>query len=143
MSKSNQFENDFLALVFNGTAIANLADNAATGPATNLHVSLHTGDPGEGGHQATSESAYTSYARQPVARNSAGWTVSANAVYNTANITFPECSGGSETLTHFGVGTNITGNGVLLYSGALTASLNVSSGITPLFAAGELDISEE
>jgi len=38
MSKSNAFENSLLKLIFNATAIANLADNAATSPLTNLYV---------------------------------------------------------------------------------------------------------
>lgn len=79
MSKGNTFENDFLKLVFNATAIANIADNAATSPLTNLYVSLHTADPGEAGDQTTSEITYTSYARVAVARTSGGWTVTANS----------------------------------------------------------------
>src|SRR6266403_2144335 len=64
MSKSNTFENDCLKLVFNGTAIANIADNAASSPLTNLYLSLHTADPGEAGVQTTNECAYTAYPRQ-------------------------------------------------------------------------------
>lgn len=63
MSKGNTFENDWLLLIFNATAIANIADNAASAPLTNLYVSLHTADPGEAGDQTTNEAAYTSYAR--------------------------------------------------------------------------------
>ena len=37
MSKSNTFENDLLSLIFNGTAIANLADNASASPLTKLY----------------------------------------------------------------------------------------------------------
>ena len=70
MSKGNTFENDLLGLIFNGTAIANLADDAATSPLTELYVSLHTADPGEAGDQTTNECAYTSYARVAVARTS-------------------------------------------------------------------------
>lgn len=143
MSKGNTFENDLLLLIFQATAIANIADNAATSPLTNLYVSLHTADPGEAGSQTTSEAAYTSYARVAVARTSGGWTVTANAVENAAAITFPAATGGSETITHFAVGTDSTGTGKILYSGALTASLAVSSGITPEFAAGDLDITED
>ena len=47
------------------------------------------------------------------------------------------------TLTYFGVGTDSSGAGKLLYSGALTSSLAVSSGIQPQFAAGDLDITED
>ena len=49
MSKGDTTENDLLKLIFNATPIANLADNAATSPLTQLAVALHTGDPGEGG----------------------------------------------------------------------------------------------
>lgn len=143
MSKSNLLENSLLALLFNATAFANLAENDASSPATNLYVSLYTADPGEGGDQATNEANYGAYARVAVARTSGGWTVAGNAVTNTASIVFPECTSGSNTITHFGVGVAISGAGQLLYSGALTASLAVSTGIQPQFAAGDLDITED
>jgi hypothetical protein len=131
MSKSNTFENDWLKLIFNATAIANLADNAASSPLTNLYVSLHTADPGEAGNQSTSEVAYTSYARVAVARTSGGWTVTANSVSPVANIDFPAATGGSGTITYFGVGSASSGSGVLYYSGTVTPSISVSSGVTP------------
>jgi hypothetical protein len=123
MSKSNTFENDLLKLIFNATAIANLADNAASSPLTNLYVSLHTADPGEAGNQSTSEVAYTSYARVAVARTSGGWTVTNNSVSPVANIDFPAATGGSGTVTFFGVGTASSGSGVLYYSGTVTPSI--------------------
>lgn len=143
MSKGNTFENDFLKLIFNATAIANIADNAASSPLTNLYVSLHTADVGEAGDQTTNEATYTSYARVAVARSGSGWTVTANAVENAAAITFPTATGGSNTITHFAVGTAASSTGKVLYKGALTASLAVSSGVTPEFTAGALDISED
>ena len=95
MSKSNTFENDLLALIFNNTDIADIGDagglqNSAT--AGSLYVALHTADPGEAGTAATNESAYGSYARQAVARTSGGWTVSGNSATNTALIQFPSVS---------------------------------------------------
>lgn len=131
MSKGNTFENDLLKLIFQATAIANMADNAASAPLTNLYVSLHTGDPGEAGSQATSECAYTSYGRVAVARSGSGWTVSGNSVSPAATIEFPEATGGSETVTHFGVGTASSGAGKLLYKGTVSPSISVSSGVTP------------
>lgn len=85
MSKGNTFENDLAKLIFNATAIANIADNAASSPLTSLYVSLHTGDPGEAGDQTTSEATYTSYARVAVARSGSGWTVTANEAENAAS----------------------------------------------------------
>lgn len=146
MSKSNSFENSWLLLLFNNTNIANIGDVTGLRGSTvagSLYVSLHTADPGEAGAQNTSEATYTSYARVAVARSAAGWTVAANAVSNTAAITFPAATGGSNTITHFGVGTDSSGVGTLLYKGALTASLAVSSGITPNFPIGDLDITED
>ena len=80
MSKGDTFENDLLRLIFNATAIGNIADNAATSPLTQLFVSLHTADVGEAGSQTTNEVAYTGYARVGVNRNTGGWTVTANSV---------------------------------------------------------------
>lgn len=143
MSKGNTWENDLLKLVFNATAVANIADNAASSPLTNLYVSMHTADPGEAGDQTTSEATYTSYARVAVARSGSGWTVTGNSVVNAALVQFPQATGGSNTLTYVGVGTASSGSGKLLYSGALDASLSVSSGIQPQFSAGSLEITED
>lgn len=146
MSKGNTWENDLMLLVFNNTNAADIGD--ATGlrgssTAGSLYVSLHTGDPGEAGNQTTNECAYTSYARVAVARSGAGWTVSGNTVTNAALIQFPQCTGGSETATHFAIGVASTSTGKVLYKGALSASLAISSGIQPQFGAGELDGSED
>ena len=134
MSKTNSFENSLLLHVFNNSDIANVGD--ATGlrgssTAGNLYVSLHTGDPGEAGDQTTNECAYTSYARVSVARSGAGWTVTGNSVSPAATISFPAATGGTETATHFGVGTASSGAGVLLYKGTVTPNISISSGVTP------------
>lgn len=129
--KSDTFENDLLRLIFNATAIGNIADNAATSPLTNLWVSLHTADPGEAGTQTTNEANYTSYARVSVARTSGGWTVTGNSVSPVANITFPAATGGSSAVTHFAIGTASSGAGKVLYSGTCTPTITVTNGITP------------
>lgn len=131
MSKGNTFENDLLKLIFNATAIADLAENDSSSPATNLYVSLHTADPGEAGDQTTNETSYTSYARVAVARTSGGWTVTNNSVSPAAEISFPACTGSTATITHFGVGTASSGAGKLLYKGTVTPNISVSSGVTP------------
>ena len=141
MSIGDTFENDLMKLIFNATAIANIADNAATSPLTNLYVDLHTADPGETGTQTTSETSYTGYARVAVARTSGGWTVTANVASNVAAITFGACTAGTSTITYASVGTASSGTGKILLSGALTASLAVSPGITPSFAIGALTVS--
>lgn len=129
--KSDTFENDLLKLIFNATAIANIADNAATSPLTSLYVSLHTADPGEAGNQSTSEATYTGYARVAVARTTGGWTVTANSVSPLAAITFGQCTAGSSAISHFAIGTASTGTGKVLYAGAVSPTITVTSGITP------------
>lgn len=131
MSKGNTFENDLLKLIFNATAIANIADNAASSPLANLQASLHTADPGETGDQTTSEAAYTSYARVAVARTTGGFTVTNNSVSPVANIDFPACTGSTSTVTHGMIGTASSSTGKQLYRGTVTPNISVSTGVTP------------
>jgi hypothetical protein len=132
MSKGDIFENDWLKLIFNAVAIANIADNAGTSPLTNLYVSLHTADPGEAGSQTTSEAAYTGYARIPVLRTSGGWVVTNNSVSPAANIDFGECTASpGGPITHFCVGTLITGTGKILYSGTVSPNITMAVGVIP------------
>lgn len=132
MSKGNTTENEYVDFVFNATAI--------TSYGSNLYVHLHTADPGEAGTSATSEATFTGYARVAVARDDTGWTVSGNQASNTAEVTFPECTGGTNTITHASV---CTVGGQILYSGALTDSLAVSNLITVRFPAGTLVFQED
>jgi hypothetical protein len=144
MSASDAFESDLLKLIFNNTNIANIGD--ATGlrgssSAGSLWVALHVADPGDAGNQSTSESTYTGYARTSVSRSSAAWAVSGTSptqVTNVSTVAFPQCTGGSTSVSHFSVGSSSSGAGEIIVSGALTASLSVSNGITPTFAASQL-----
>lgn len=144
MSLSDTAESDVLKLIFQNTNWANVGD--ATGlrgstTAGSFYVALSTGTLTDTSTQTSTEAAYTSYARQAVARSSGGWTVSGTAptqVANAAAINFPQCTGGSETETYFSVGRDSSGAGEVLWYGALTSSLAVSNGITPSFAIGAL-----
>lgn len=143
MSASNSFETSLLQLLFNATTFLDLAENKVTTPATNLYVSLHTADPGEAGTQVTNETAYTNYARLAVARTSGGWTISGSSVSNAAVATFAQCGATGATITHFGIGQNASGAGVLHFSGALGTPVVVSSGVTPEFAIGQLSVTAD
>lgn len=125
------FENEVLNLIFKAQAIANIADNAASAPLTNLFCALHTADPGEAGTQSTSEATYTGYARVSVARG-AGWTVTANSVSPAANITFPLATAGTNTITHWSVGVASSGATKILFSGPVSPTINVSNGTQPV-----------
>lgn len=138
---SNSRTNAML-LLFQNTAWANLGSAGGLQPSSaagSLFVGLSTGTLAAGSSQTTTQAAYTSYTRVAVARSSAGWTSSTNQMSNAAAVTFPACTGGTETETDFSVGL-ITGTGAgdNLYWGALSASLAVSTGITPSFAIGAL-----
>lgn len=129
--KSDTFENDLLKLIFQATAIANVADNAASSPLTNLYVALHTADPTDAGVQNASEATYTGYARVAVARSAGGWTVTGSSVSPAAAISFGACTAGTNTITHWSVGVASSGATKILYAGAVTPSISVSAGVTP------------
>lgn len=132
MSKADAWEADILKLLLNATAIANVADNAASAPLTNLHVSLHTADPGEAGNQTTSEISYTGYARVAVARTTGGWTITGSSASPVANIDFGAMTAGAGgTVTHFAVGSAATGTGRIFYKGTVTPNIAVTTGVTP------------
>jgi len=142
MAKSLTTASNILKLIFNATPWANMADNAASSPYTNLYLSLHTADPGTGNNQTTNETTYTNYVRIAVVRTSSGWTVSSNTASNAALAQFAQCGATSATLTYVAIGTNVSGAGNVLYSGALNSALTVANGIQPQFSIGALTVTE-
>lgn len=119
-----------LLLFFNNSNFANIGDVTGLRGSTtagSLYWSLHTADPGEAGDQSTNETTYTSYARQAGARSGAGFTVTGNSVSPASNVNFPVSTGGTPTITHFGIGTASSGVGILLYSGTVTPNIVVST----------------
>jgi hypothetical protein len=88
-------------------------------------------DPGDAGTMSTSEIAYTSYARQNVAR-STGWTSSSAGSTNpAANIDFTTGTGGSGSATFFSTGKSGGGAAAILFSGAVSPAITTGDGITP------------
>ncbi len=129
MSKSNTFETDLLELIFNATDISSLATGSTT---TSLWVSLHEGDPGEAGDQTTNETAYTGYARTRTDRVSTGWTVATGTANPNSAITFPQATSTSTgTIDYASVGMSSSGTGYLIYSGALSPTINYGQNVTP------------
>lgn len=136
MSKGNTLETDLLKWIMQGVSASWFTE-------ANLYYSLHTADPGDAGSQTTSEATYTNYSRVTVARSDAGATVVNNLAVNATLITFPTCEGGSNLMTHFAVGTTVSGAGTILYSGALNANLSVTTGVIPQFGVSTVSISED
>lgn len=135
MSKSNTFENEILAHIFNNAAISGIGDANGVLPsavAGVLYLSLHTADPGEAGTQATSEIAYTGYARLAVARSAAGFVVSGATVTLAANADFGEMTAGvGGSVTFWAVGKAASGATNILYSGSVSPTIAVAVGVTP------------
>jgi hypothetical protein len=143
MSATNAFETSLLGLIITNAAALNVGDAGGLLPSAAAGVfwiSLCTASPGETGDQTTNETVYTNYARQDEARNTTQWTVTGNTADNDNAVGFPQCGATGATLTDFGLGSASTAAGNLFLFGALTASLVVSNGVTPSFAAGALDI---
>jgi hypothetical protein len=134
MPKGTTSSNDYLKLLYQATAVANIADNAASAPLTNLYASLHSAYPGVGGDQTTSEISYTGYARVAVARSGSGWTVTGNSVSPVAQINFGQCTGGTATAMFFATGTAASSTGKLLHFGPIGSKLGPFTAI----AAGDL-----
>lgn len=130
----NSAQSDILKLIFQNTAWANVGNTAGLQPSSaagSFYVALHTADPGAGGTQATSEAAYTGYARVAVARSSGGWTLTGSSPTtseNTAAVTFPACTGGSETETWFSIGTQVSGATEYIYAGPLGVNTTIAAG---------------
>lgn len=77
------------------------------------------------------------YARIAVARSGSGFTVSSNAATLTSIATFAAmASGAGGTVTHFGLGTDSSGAGNLIFFGAVTPNIAVVAGVTPKLDTG-------
>ena len=143
MGKTNKFETEILELLLQNITLPEIGDAVGLGASTldgSVYISLLTADPTDEGLIAN-EATYTGYLRKDTSRGIGEWTVSGDTVSNANAITFDAATGGSSTVTHFGL--HFVFDGSMMMSGALTSSLAVSDGITPEFAIGALTITED
>jgi len=136
MSKaSNYLENALLNSLFGKTS-----DLGALASVPTIYLALLTAAPNDASTGSTiTEANYTGYARKQTAASD--WNAaSGGAIDNLNALAFDACTGGSSTVTHFALVDAATAGNVLAY-GALDASPAVSSGITPQFAAGAVELS--
>lgn len=116
MSATDAFETALLQHIYQNAAIANIGD--ATGlrgstAAGSLYAALFTAIPAETG--GGTETTYSGYARQAIARTSGGFTVAGNQVSNAAAVAFPACTGGAtQELVGFAIMTAATGGDMLM-----------------------------
>ena len=139
MAKSHRFAAQVLEWVFHGVAPA-WTQNA------HFWISLHTGDPGgPGSAQSDSETTYEGYRRQSLARSSSAVPVDRERreVTNLVQVEFPVCTkDGGGTVTHYGIGTDSGGEGMLVYSGLLDEPMAVQRRQAPRIPVRGLSVRE-
>ncbi len=142
MPKSTNTCNNILALIYNATPWANVADNAVSSPITVIQMALATASYSVSSTLASNETAYTNYVRQTVARSVAGWTApSGGSLSNAVAIEYPQCgvTGATEVAASTGKGA---GAGDIFHYGDLNSPIAVSNQIQPRFPIGAVTITE-
>lgn len=134
MSLSNTTEAAALDMFLRGT------DPAYRAGATQ-YLALFTADPGETASLAA-EADYTGYARVALTKATA-WSGASSPFTNASLIQFGACTAGTNALTHFAIVDTASGAVSMMISGALSSTLNVSSGIQPQFAGGALSVAAD
>lgn len=128
MYASNFFENKMLSL---------MTGSSITAP-SGMYLALFISNPSDTGSAGT-ECSYDGYARRQIIFSTPAASGSGMATQNTADITFPECTGGSQTVTYIGVFDSASvGSGNMYLYAQLTSSLIVQNGVSPVFRAGDL-----
>ena len=125
--------NTILGLIFGAVG------SPYTAPAT-LYVGLCTGVAADG--TVTGEPSGNNYSRKSVTNDTDAWNTAADGVVdNKAAITFAEASGEWGTLDTVFIANHSSNDGaaVIIY-GTLAVEKTITSGDTPSFAIGALDI---
>ena len=135
MSLSNTTESAALDVFLRGT------DPAYRAGATQ-YLALFTSVTNLEAGSVADEVSYTGYARVALTKASS-WTGTASPYSNTNLIQFGACTAGTSAATHFAVVDTASGAVAMMVSGALSATLNISTGIQPQFAIGALSISAD
>jgi hypothetical protein len=142
MPKSTNTCNNILALIYNATAWANVADNAASSPIAVIQMSLATASYSVSSTLSSNETAYTNYVRQTPARTTGGWTApSGSATSNAAAIEYPQCGVTGATITSAATGKG-AGAGDIFHYGDLNSPIAVANQIQPRFPIGSITITE-
>jgi hypothetical protein len=131
-TRTDYFIQKVLDHLYLNTAIANIGDVSglpAAATAGDIYVALLT---------AGGEATYTPYTRQTIARSSSGFSRTGNVMTNVANITFPKCTSGSDTITKIALYDGAVGN--KLHEQTLGDPIAVSTNVQPIIEAGELTI---
>jgi hypothetical protein len=119
---SNDTTSNLAKLIFQAVDWANVADDTATSPLTNLYWRLHTALPGLAGNQETSMATYTNFAPVATARTAGGFSVSAGGIVTpAAAVVFPtsSASGNNEYCPVWSIGKTVSGTDPIICQGVI------------------------
>ena len=103
-----------------------------------IYVGLSTADPTDDG-SGLAEPSGNGYAR--VQTSASDWNAaSGESLNNVSDIIFPKATGSWGTISHFALFDTATGGNMLAH-GTLSQSKAIDSSYTPIFDAGDLNIS--
>ena len=140
MSATNSFESEVLRHILLNEAIPNLGDAGGLLPsvlAGNVYVALLTLDPGEDG-AIINESTYGGYVRKSIARGAAEWVEADGQIKNINAQAFVECTGGSDSITHWALCKTLAGDDMFLYGEFPGGGFDVSIEVQPQFDVNTL-----
>jgi hypothetical protein len=142
MPKSTTTANNILNLWYRGVAIANIADNAAASPITDIYIALATASYNASSDLSSNETTYTNYVRPSLDRNTTDWSApSGGAISNATAVEAPQCGVTGATITSAATGKG-TGAADIFHYGDLNAPIAVSNQIQPRFPVGNITITE-
>lgn len=144
MPKATNICNSILGLMYRAAAWANVADNAASAPLTQVHLGLHSATlTAATGLQNENEVAYTNYARKATSRSATDWGApSGGQIANATLQQFPACGVTGASAHTVSTGIASSGATAAWHYGALNSVLAIANGITPQFNIGALVIQE-
>jgi hypothetical protein len=144
MPKGTTTCNKLLSIMYLAVGWANVADNAASAPLTNVYARLATASYGPSSVANANEVAYTNYAGGiAVPRSAAGWsTPSGGQISNVNPIEYLQCGVTGANATSACTTTAATGATDIWHYGDLNSPIAISNQIQPRFPAGAMTITE-
>lgn len=142
MAKSNAHETKYLKLTYqniDATLIGDAGGLRGSVTPNSFWAALYVTDPTDA--DTGTEATYGGYAREAVVRSAVGWTVTGADVTNAGIIQFNISTGTSNTITHVGIHTAITG-GELIHHGQLATPILVELDDIPKFEIGDFKVTE-
>lgn len=128
---TNTAEQDVANMIFIGT-------DPTWRAGASWYLALFTADPTETGSLAN-EATFTGYARVAITK-ATGWNVTGGVATNTGLVQFPECTGGSNIITHGAIVT-ASSAGTVVYIGNLGEARTVTAGNTLQYPASSISFS--